>query len=159
MEQLDTFLAHYGVKGMKWGVHRDRTPTAVEVKTRPGKKVKTSGGKHQSASEDAIRAAKIRQQAKKSTTDSLSNKELQELVSRMNLEQQYRNLNHNNVNAGMKATRTILGLVGDKEVGQLQGAAGTRVPSQHRAKSDFGVKAGVGLAKTFTGTGGGGKKK
>jgi hypothetical protein len=90
---LGEILEHYGVKGMKWGVRRrSTTPTAVAVTTRPGKRVKTAGGKGQSASEDAVTAAVARQKAKKSTVDSLSNKELQNLVARMNLEQQYSRL-------------------------------------------------------------------
>ena len=83
----DYFLEHFGVKGMHWGVRKD-----VSVKATPGKYVKTSGGTKQTASEDAIAAATYRQKAKKSTTDSLSNKELQSLVTRMNLEQQYSDL-------------------------------------------------------------------
>ena len=103
---LDDILAHYGVKGMKWGVRKDRgdrdaifrkrakekNPVEVSVSQQPGKYVKGKGGQNQPASEDAITAATYRQRAKASTVDSLSNKELQTLVTRMNLEQQYSNL-------------------------------------------------------------------
>jgi len=99
-------LAHYGVKGMKWGTRRE--PTAITVKTRPGKRVKTYGGKRQSASEDAIRVAGTRQKAKKSTTDSLSNKELQDLVARMNLEQQYARLSAGSTGKGKKIVEDLL---------------------------------------------------
>lgn len=92
MDRPGDELAHYGVKGMKWGVRKQRMPTGVTVKKTPGRRVKTSGGENQPASKDAVAAAKLRQRAKKSTTDSLSNVELQDLVRRMNLEQQYRNL-------------------------------------------------------------------
>lgn len=67
-------LAHYGIKGMHWGVRRTRqqidadAEDVVKVKTHKAK-VKTNR-----------------------TTDVLSNKELQELVNRMNLEQQYSRL-------------------------------------------------------------------
>ena len=104
--EFEEVLAHYGVKGMKWGVRKDRgdrdatfrkrakekNPVDVSVSQQPGKYVKGKGGQNQPASEDAITAATYRQQAKASTTDSLSNKELQTLVTRMNLEQQYNNL-------------------------------------------------------------------
>lgn len=106
IEDVGEFLEHHGVKGQKWGVRKDnsissvstktsklrRSPTDVVVKQKPGKFATTSGGKRQTASDDAILTAGIRQFAKKSTTDSLSNKQIQDAVTRMNLEQQYRTL-------------------------------------------------------------------
>lgn len=105
-------LTHYGVKGMHWGVVRDRVRESADrlqggpaVKTKQGgstvtarngkvKQVelsKTTKSKN-SASEDAAKAAVLRTRAKTKSTDSLSNKELQALVTRMNLEQQYTRL-------------------------------------------------------------------
>lgn len=89
---LDTVLSHYGVKGMKWGRRKDRSPVDIQTSAEPGKRVQAKGGENQPASEDARRAAAAKQKAKASTTDALSNKELQELVTRMNLEQQYSRL-------------------------------------------------------------------
>lgn len=95
---IDSFLEHYGIPGMKWGRRRSDKEIAeskqqVEVTTKAGKGVvKTSGGKKLQASEDAINAKASRQRAKASTTDALSNQELQALVTRMNLEQQYSRL-------------------------------------------------------------------
>lgn len=93
-ESTATWLEHYGIRGMKWNVRRDNGGSAVEVstKTYPGKKVVAKGGTNQSPSADAIRVAASKQIAKKSTTDALSTKELQDLVNRMNLEQQYSRL-------------------------------------------------------------------
>lgn len=70
---VDDFLEHYGVKGMRWGKRKkvDREP----------------------ASDDASRAAELNDRLKKSGTSALTNKELQEVVTRMNLEQQYSRLN------------------------------------------------------------------
>ena len=82
-------LSHFGIKGMKWGVRRERNPVEVSTTVRPGQKVRAKGGENQSASEDAIRSARLGQIARKSSTDALSTKELQELVNRMNLERQY----------------------------------------------------------------------
>lgn len=89
---LDDFLEHYGVKGMKWGVRRDRGPavrTKVRTTQEPGRKVKATGGTGQKAHPDAVRAAVQKQKAKASTTDALSNKELKALINRMQMEQQY----------------------------------------------------------------------
>lgn len=87
-------LQHYGIKGMHWGVRRDHpgadgSSVPVQVHTRPGQMVKAEGGRNHPPHEDAVRVAVARQKAKHSTTDSLSTKELQELVNRMNLERQY----------------------------------------------------------------------
>lgn len=96
-------LEHYGVKGMKWGVRkRPRTPVGVTISQQPGKRVRAKGGENQPASEDAKQVAEYRQKAKRSTTDSLSTKELQTLVNRMNLEQQYSRMNQHNVSLGKK---------------------------------------------------------
>lgn len=87
-------LAHYGVKGMKWGVRRNRPVERTKVRAQavPGRRLKTTGGTGQKAHPDAVRAAVNKQKAKASTTDSLSDKELKALVNRMNMEQQYSNL-------------------------------------------------------------------
>lgn len=99
-------LTHHGVKGMKWGVHKTgegahettttsrlaRKSSNVTVTQKPGQFVKTVGGKRQTASNDAVRVAAARQFAKKSTTDVLSTKQLQDAVQRMNLEIQYSKL-------------------------------------------------------------------
>ena len=85
-ENADDFLEHYGVKGQKWGVRRKRP----------------SG----SPSEDARRAAGL----KKKSVSELNNKELQDLVSRMNLEQQYSRLNPKKSSKGQKFVKEVLAL-------------------------------------------------
>ena len=72
----DDFLEHYGVKGMKWG---QRKAARIEKKAKE---------KYERSSEDARQAESARTKMKTSSVDSLSNKELQSLVQRMNLEQQ-----------------------------------------------------------------------
>lgn len=71
---VETFLAHFGIRGMKWGVRR--TPAQL--------------ARNAPASEDAINAVKTQQTIKSSgSLNTVSSKELQNLVNRMNLEQQY----------------------------------------------------------------------
>lgn len=75
---IDDVLTHFGVKGMKWGVRRNR--------------VQLGRGPKPSASEDAARAKTFKTTAKRGGSDALSTKDLQELVNRMNLEKQYNSL-------------------------------------------------------------------
>lgn len=82
-------LMHYGVPGMRWGYRKTEGPSGVTLKVVDGKRVKATGGKGETPSEDAKRTAEQRQKARKSSTDSLSNNELKQLVERMQLEANY----------------------------------------------------------------------
>jgi len=108
----DANLAHYGVLGMKWGVRKPEGappgPASSVVKKQSRKGIKTTGGERNPASEDAVKSALSKQIAKKSGTHSLSNQDLQQLVNRMNLEQNYSRLqdgdpNHNRAGKFIKA--------------------------------------------------------
>ncbi len=87
------FLEHYGVKGMQWGKSSaSSTPvstnTVINKGLRSKTKIKGKGGKGAPATDDAVKAAMTKQKLKKSGPAALSNKELQELSTRLNLEQQ-----------------------------------------------------------------------
>lgn len=107
MEPADNVLEHYGTKGMKWGVRK--APTPVVTKVTPGRKVKATGGKRQTAHPDAVKAATSRQVAKKSTTDALSNNELRDLVNRLSLEQQYSRLDPSRKSLGRRFAESNFG--------------------------------------------------
>ena len=70
-QAMGTVLEHFGVKGMRWGVKKSESHS--------------SGG----GSEDHNNATAAAGKAKKGGVKSLSNKELQDMITRMNLEQQY----------------------------------------------------------------------
>lgn len=75
---VDDFFAHHGIKGMKWGVRRSDAQISAAPK-----------------SEDAARKGELRAKTKTKTgTSALSNREMQEVVTRLNLEQQYSRLTH-----------------------------------------------------------------
>ncbi len=82
------FLAHYGVKGMKWGRRKTRPDEAARKATFSRK---SKSGKVKAApSDDAQRVGNIHASVKvNKSTRQLSNKELQDAITRMNLEQQY----------------------------------------------------------------------
>jgi hypothetical protein len=96
-EDLDATLAHYGIPGMKWGHRKSRGssvpvvtgPQPVTVKQNRKGNLETTGGRGHNPSEDAVKAVGLRQKAHASGTHSLSNQELQTLVTRMNLESNY----------------------------------------------------------------------
>lgn len=112
---IDDHLAHFGVKGMRWGVRRKRSsssesdsqadtnievrtakgkaPEQILVKTKPNKPIMTSGGRYHVPSDEAKRAAAIKQKARASGPQSLTNNEMRALIDRMNLESQYIKLN------------------------------------------------------------------
>jgi hypothetical protein len=120
MDTVEEVLEHFGVKGMKWGVRKDAPsgPQPVTIKAEDGKRVKTAGGTGQPASEDAKKVAIAKQTAKASSTDALSTKELQELVNRMNLEQQYSKLaaSGGSVALGRKFAKNVAVNVGSQSV-------------------------------------------
>jgi len=91
MDTLETVLAHYGIRGMRWGVRG------------AGRR-----GSKPAASTDSVRAKTYKQKVKKGKTDALSTKELQELVARMNLEQQYSRLSPSKKAKGGKFIADIL---------------------------------------------------
>lgn len=107
MDELDDFIAHFGVKGMRWGVRRKpKQPTSVVVIDKPGKRLKAKGGKNREASEEAIRLEVGKQKGRKSGTKTLTNKELQEIIKRMELDTKFAKLSReerqNNKSAGRK---------------------------------------------------------
>jgi 2'-5' RNA ligase len=90
----EAFIEHWGVKGMRWGFRRSgTTPSPVSSQSthtllRGKAKVQAQGGEHHPAHEDAIKVAEAKQKLKKSGVAALSNKDLQDVATRLNLENQ-----------------------------------------------------------------------
>jgi hypothetical protein len=92
---VDDFLEHFGVRGMKWGVRRAQSSKGGSTKVSTRKSAGTE--EHQNT-------VAINQKARKGGgTKALSNKELADAISRMNLEQQYTRLSPQS--PGSKAAR------------------------------------------------------
>lgn len=124
MDTLDMIISksisHHGIRGMKWGVRRRRG------------KGGTVGSAHppSSTSEDAKKAQQSHATVKKhGSTDPLSNQELQHLVGRINLEQQYVRLTTPKKNAGAKFAKEILIGVGKNQVTKLASDAAAKAVS------------------------------
>lgn len=89
-EAVQSVLTHHGVKGMRWGVRREKTATVTV--TQKGKKLKSTGGVGHKPSTDAIAAQKIAQVRRKSGAHALTNEQLQAYQKRLNLEQNVKQL-------------------------------------------------------------------
>lgn len=133
VEAHEAVVEHFGVKGMKWGVRKNRStvdlvsdktgarttikydPTKAKVTQGPDGRPSIVGSKSEvrkiqkqidrHPSDDAARAAMAARKAKRGGTHSLSNKELQDLVTRMNLEKQFNSLRP--PSTGQKAAKFI----------------------------------------------------
>lgn len=75
----DHELAHYGIKGMKWGIRRKTNSEGLVEKSSSTKQY----------SEDALNAEVYKERARTRGVQSLHNKELQALNERLNLEANY----------------------------------------------------------------------
>lgn len=78
----EKFLAHYGVKGMRWGVIRDRGPGLAKAAVK----------KAYMPSTDAKKASVYMARAKLGGVRNLDNREMQAVIQRMALEKQYKEL-------------------------------------------------------------------
>lgn len=113
-EVTELALAHVGVKGMKWGIRRDRS-SRVTISAK-GKRLKTSGGVGRKPSEDAKNAAVIGQISKKSGVAALSNAQLQRYNARLSLEVNSKNLRSQNRSASRKFVTGLLRKNGEQTV-------------------------------------------
>ena len=85
----DAFLSHYGVKGMKWGVRKKASDAVSKHKARSAEK---EANRSYPNSSDHERTSSLNRRVADGGVSKLSNEELQDVVKRMNLEQQYRDL-------------------------------------------------------------------
>lgn len=93
-ESKDDFMAHFGVKGMKWGVRKDSSGPAAK----PAAK----------ASEDHAKVAALRAKP----THSLSNAQLKTINERLQLESTYARLDPGKVTSGRTKAEQLLKTVG-----------------------------------------------
>lgn len=134
-------VSHYGVKGMHWGVRKgDSGGSGSAPASKPTPKPRVS--------EDAKNVEKAFVKIDRGGTDALSNHELQSVVNRMNLEQQYQRLTSspspkqaNELERGHAAVKQMLGI--GKTVNDvhkfMRSPAGKALKNGFKA-AKFGVK-------------------
>jgi len=95
-DPVDAVLSHFGIKGMKWGVRR------------------SASGARRPTSTDAKRVAAVKAKVQTHGRQSVSNKQLKDLVNRMNLEQQHANLSRqsSSFTKGHERIKNILAVAG-----------------------------------------------
>lgn len=124
-------LEHHGVKGMHWGVRRPVDSSTGRVKG-PSKKQQI----HDAQSEESKALADTHAKAKSTRVSSLSNKELQSAIQRMNLEQQYHRLAPKSSSEKTNAfIKNILSGTGKKQAQVIADQKGAEIVSQILKKS------------------------
>jgi hypothetical protein len=131
-EVIKNILAHYGVKGQKWGVRKNQDSSVTVTSKR--KKLKTSGGAGRPTHADAKTAATIGQIRKKSGAKALSNQELQAYAQRLRLEQEVKRLDSQKSPAKSFITR-LLGQQGNSAANQVAGQATTLAVKKSLSKT------------------------
>ena len=81
-DDADDILAHYGIKGMKWGVHKPKGTQSADSK------------RHSEALAKPL--------------NQLSDKELREALNRVNMEQRAKKLNQSKATKGHNAIKSLL---------------------------------------------------
>ena len=99
----ENMFAHYGIRGMKWGVRRYQNKDGSL--TPAGRKRYSDDGQTKTPSKTST--TKKSSSSKKSVSE-MSDDELNRAVRRLQLEQQYRNLNPQKVSAGKRFADKVM---------------------------------------------------
>lgn len=117
-------LQHFGRKGMKWGQH-------IFTRGKDGGTSSTKG----SASQDHLQVMGIKTTAKTSGVQALSNKDLQDAIRRMQLENDFKRLSSGTKNSGATWATKFLKNVGQQQAQQVANQIAAKQVAKLLAKS------------------------
>ena len=132
----DEFLYHHGVKGMKWGVRKSTS-------------FRSTLGKRKAQNKQLRSIKKKRKQADR-LRSTLSDKELDSRVKRLEKEERLHNLTRNNVTRGKTETGKILKRAGTTIAVSALVGAGTYVLSSSSGKLAEKVPKLAGVLNSLT---------
>lgn len=117
-------LYHYGVPGMRWGVRKAINSHSIKQLKGAEDIAKGTSSAFDSASRIAGKAGNNRPSKKvRKELSSMSDQELRAKINRMNMEQQYANLNPSRTSKGAAFARSTLEVAGS--VAAIAGSAVT----------------------------------
>lgn len=93
-------LYHYGIKGMKWGIRR----TEAQLARARGERASSSSGSTPAAKKSSSKSSS----SGKKKVSEMSDDELSRAVRRLQLEQQYRQMNPEKVSAGRRFVNRVM---------------------------------------------------
>lgn len=103
LDGFDEYLAHYGVKGMKWGVRKDRQGnSAKRISSKTSSKISKSMTKRKTKTAKGSRSATNKNRRE------LSDSELNDLIGRLEKERKLKTLLDNDVAPGKTFVRTVM---------------------------------------------------
>ncbi len=108
LNRRDDYLVHHGVKGMKWGVRKDRSSggKSSSIKSTTIKKARAARNVYRNVTGSKRSAAMTKY--RKKNIDGMSDADLRKAVNRMNLERQYRDLTKADYMKGQRYASDIL---------------------------------------------------
>lgn len=121
-DTVDDFLAHYGIKGMKWGVNRSKGSRPISKREQ----------KQINKRADAQKRRRV-----------LSDKDLDGLVRRLEQEKKLKSLVDDDLRPGKTATQKLLGNVGTKVVGAVVTGLAAYGVQQALTRSGFNLADAV----------------
>lgn len=115
-EPLEDYLAHWGVKGMRWGVRKARSSKAsLSSKIRNGVDRRI----HPRETRQARAVRRDREYLRKLPVKYLTNEELKARLSRAKMEKELRDIEHGNTQKARKVVQDIAQREGSKLVSEV----------------------------------------